>query len=110
MLKLIIKWIAFALIVMFVAWLIPGITVSDFPSAMIAAVVIVFVNIFIKPVLKLLTLPLNIATLGLFTIVINALLFMFVAYVVDGLSIENFLSAVGGSILLSILAIGITKD
>ena len=44
MLKLIIKWIAFALVVMFVAWLIPGITVSDFPSAMIAAVVIVFVR------------------------------------------------------------------
>ena len=110
MAKLIVKWVIFALMVMFVAWIIPGITVDSFWSAMVAAVVIVLVNIFIKPILKLLTLPINIATLGLFTIIINALLFMFVAYVVSGLSIENFLSAIGGSILLSILSIGISKD
>ena len=74
---------------------------------MIATVVIVFINAFIKPVLKLLTLPINILTLGLFTLVINALLFMFVGYVVPGIEIDGFLSALLGSIILSILSVGV---
>ena len=107
MTKLLIKWVAFALVVMFVAWLIPGVEVENFPTAMIATVVIVFVNAFIKPVLKLLTLPINILSLGLFTLVINALLFMFVAYVVPGVSVDGFLSALLGSIVLAILSVGV---
>ncbi len=107
MTKLLIKWVAFALVVMFVAWLIPGVEVDNFITAMIATVVIVFVNAFIKPVLKLLTLPINILSLGLFTLVINALLFMFVAYVVPGVSVDGFLSALLGSIVLAILSVGV---
>ena len=106
MTKLLIKWVAFAFVVMFVAWLIPGVEVENFLTAMIATVVIVFVNAFIKPVLKLLTLPINILSLGLFTLVINALLFMFVAYVVPGVSVDGFLSALLGSIVLAILSVG----
>ena len=53
MTKLLIKWVAFAFVVMFVAWLIPGVEVDNFLTAMIATVVIVFINAFIKPVLKL---------------------------------------------------------
>lgn len=108
MLKLIVKWVAFALAVMFTAWVIPGIFVADFWTAMIATVVIVLINVFIKPVLKLLTLPINILTLGLFTLVINAVLFMFVGYIVPGIEISGFLSALLGSILLSILSVGIS--
>lgn len=108
--KLIFKWIGFALIVMFVAWIIPGIEVTNFLTAMIATVVIVATNIFIKPVIKLLTLPINFLTLGLFTIVINAVLLMFVAYVVPGFDIADFLSAIGGAIALSVLSIFISKD
>ena len=107
MTKLLIKWVAFAFVVMFVAWLIPGVEVENFLTAMIATVVIVFVNAFIKPVLKLLTLPINILSLGLFTLVINALLFMFVAYVVPGVSVDGFLSALLGSIVLAILSVGV---
>ncbi len=107
MLKILIKWIAFALVVMFVGYVVPGITVANFLTAMIATVVIVFINAFIKPVLKLLTLPINILTLGLFTLVINALLFMFVGYVVPGIEIDGFLSALLGSIILSILSVGV---
>ena len=107
MIKLVIKWIAFAFLIMFVAWLIPGVEVENFWTAMVATVVIVFVNSFIKPVLKLLTFPINLLTLGLFSLVINALLFMFVAYVVPGVSVEGFLSALFGSIVLAILSIGI---
>lgn len=108
MVKLLIKWVAFAFVVMFVAWLIPGVEVDNFLTAMIATVVIVFVNAFIKPILKLLTLPINILSLGLFSLVINALLFMFVAYVVPGVSVDGFVSALLGSVVLAILSVGIS--
>ena len=76
--SLILKWVAMALAIMFTAWIIPGITVAGWQAAAIAAVVIALVNIFIKPVLVFLTLPINVLTLGLSILLINALLFMFV--------------------------------
>lgn len=85
MFALFLKWIGLALAMMFVGWIVPGITISNFVTALIAAAVIALVNIFIKPVLVFLTLPINILTLGIFILVINALLFMFVAYLVPGL-------------------------
>ena len=74
-----VKWLALSLAIMFVGWIIPGITISSFTTALIASVVISLVNVFIKPILVFLTLPINILTLGIFILVINALLFMFVA-------------------------------
>lgn len=100
--RLIFKWIAFALVIMFVAWLIPGINIENFWVAMIAAVVIALINAVIKPILMLLTLPINIMSLGIFTLVINAILFMFVAYVVPGIEVSGFVSAFLGSLLLAI--------
>ena len=105
--KLLLKWVAMALIVMFAGWLIEGIVISDFQTAMIAAVTIALINVVIKPVLKFLTLPINILSFGLFTIVINAALFMFVAYLVPGVEVDGFLSATLGSLIISILSIGI---
>lgn len=100
--RLIFKWIAFSLIIMFVAWLIPGVSIENFWVAMIAAVVIALINTIIKPILMLLTLPINIISLGFFTLVINAVLFMFVAYVVPGIEVSGFVSAFLGSLLLAI--------
>ena len=105
---LLLKWLALALAIMFVGWIIPGITISSFMTALIASAVIALVNIFIKPVLVFLTLPINIITLGLFILVINALLFMFVAYLVPGVEIDGFWSAFWGAVILSILSIGIS--
>ena len=102
------KWIALALAIMFVGWIIPGITISNFLSALIAAIVIALVNIFIKPILVLLTLPINIITLGLFILVINALLLLFVAYLVPGVEIDGFWNAFLGALILTILSIGIS--
>ncbi len=104
---LILKWIGLALIIMFAGWIIPGIEIDNFTAAMIAAVVIALINTFIKPVLILLTLPINILTLGIFTLVINALLFMFAAYLVPGIEISGFWSALFGSLLISIFSIGL---
>ena len=105
---LFVKWLALALTLMFVGWIIPGIVISDFLTAMIAAVVIALVNIVIKPVIMFLALPINVLTLGIFVLVINAALFMFVAYLVPGVEIDGFWSAFWGALVLSILSIGLT--
>lgn len=108
MLALLLKWIGLALGLMFVGWVIPGITISNFTTALIAAVVIALINVFIKPALVFLTLPINILTLGLFILVINAVLFMFVAYLVPGVQVNGFLSAFLGALLLSIISLALS--
>lgn len=105
---ILIKWLALSLAIMFVGWVIPGITISNFITALLAAIVIALVNTVIKPILIFLTLPINILTLGLFILVINALLFMFVAYLVPGIEVDGFWSAFLGALLLSILSVGIS--
>ena len=105
---LFIKWLVLALIIMFTGGLIPGVTISSFPTALITAIVIALVNLVIKPILVFLTLPINILTLCIFILVINALLFMFVADLVPGVEVDGFWSAFFASILISILSIGIS--
>lgn len=105
---LLLKWVALSLAIMFVGWVVPGITISSFTTALIASVVIALVNLVIKPILVFLTLPINILTLGIFILVINALLFMFVAYLIPGVEVDGFWSAFLGALLLSILSIGIS--
>lgn len=106
---LLLRWLLFALIIMFIAWLIPGITVSGVWSALLAVVIIGLVNIFIRPLLTFITLPINILTLGLFTFVVNALLFMLAGYITPGFEVSNFLNALLGSLLLAIFSIPINK-
>ena len=106
---LFLRWIGFALVIMFISWVVPGISVSGFLNALLVAVVIAVINVFIKPVLLLITLPINIITLGLFTLVINALLFMFAGYIAPGFEVEGFFSAFVGALLLSILSIGLNS-
>ncbi len=105
---LILKWLVLALAIMFTGWIIPGITISNFTTALVAAVVIALINLGIKPVLVFLTLPINILTLGIFILVINALLFMFMAYLVPGVEVNGFWSAFLGALVLSILSVGIS--
>ena len=75
----------------------------------IVSIIIALINVFIKPILILVTLPINILTLGLFTFIINALLFMFASYIAPGFEIESFFSAFIGALLLSILSIGLNS-
>lgn len=105
---LLLKWIAFTFIVMFTAWLVPGIKLDGFLTAFVVAAVIAIVNISLKPMLNLITLPINVLSLGLFTLVINAILLMFVAYIVTGFEIDGFIPALFGSIIMSILSVGLT--
>ncbi len=99
----ILKWIGYALAVMFVAWIIPGISVSGFLGALLVAIVLGLINTFVKPVLMFISLPINVFTLGLFTLVINALLMMLAGKITPGFSVDGFWSALLGAIILSIV-------
>lgn len=98
---LLVRWIFTALILLSVAYLIPGVEVSGIYIALITAVLLGLVNAILKPILVFFTLPLNILTLGLFTFVINGFLFWFVASFVDGFTVVGFWPAVVGALLLS---------
>ena len=106
---ILVRWICFALALIFTAWIIPGIEVSSFLSAMLACIIIALINTFIKPVLELITLPINFLTVGLFSFVLNALLLMLAGWITPGLEVDGFLSALLGSIVLSLFSIGISK-
>ena len=104
MMKIFLKWIAFSIVILFVAWIIPGISVDNFFSAMLVCVVIGLINTFVKPVLKFISLPINFLTLGLFSLVINAVLLMFAGAITPGFEVEGLLSALFGSMLLSLFS------
>jgi putative membrane protein len=91
-----------ALGLLLAAYLVPGITVSSIYIAIIGAVIIGLLNLIVRPIIIILTLPINIITLGIFTLVINATLFWFAASFVEGFSVDGFISALLGSVLVSL--------
>lgn len=91
------------LAVMAGSYIIPGVQVRGFLDAIIAALLIGVVNALVKPLLVLLTLPLNILTLGLFTFVINALMILLVSALLPGFNVDGFLPALLLSIVLAII-------
>lgn len=104
MFNAILKWLLLAFALILVDKIVPGIEVSGLLTALIAVSVIALVNMFIRPLIMVLTLPINILTLGLFTIIINAVLFGLAAYLVPGFSVDGFVPALLGSILFSLLS------
>lgn len=92
-----------ALAILVTAKILPGIVVSNFGAAIIAAFLLGIVNATLKPILVILTLPITILTLGLFYFIINAFFFSFVAGLVSGFEIESFGSAILGSIIVSVI-------
>ncbi len=91
------------LAVMFCAWLLDGVRVDGFIGAAIAALVLSIVNIFIKPIMILLTLPITLVTLGLFLLVINALMVLLADYLIDSLSVDGFWWALLFSLVLAVV-------
>lgn len=102
--NLILVWILNAVALLVVAYILPGISVASFGSALVAALVLGLLNMLVKPVLVLLTLPITIVTLGLFLIVLNALLFWLAGTILRGFQVGGFWWAVGGAILYSIIS------
>ncbi|PKM87535.1 MAG: hypothetical protein CVU87_09395 [Firmicutes bacterium HGW-Firmicutes-12] len=102
--NLLFRWFLNAVALGAAAYIVDGIYISGFFAALIAAFVLGIVNTIIKPVFILLTLPINLLSLGLFTFVINGLMLLFAAAVVPGFAVKGILSAVLGSIIISLVS------
>src|SRR4051812_104118 len=102
--RILLVWLINALALIAEAYLMPSIHVSSFTSALVAALILGLVNAVIRPVLVLLTLPVTVLTLGLWILVINALLFWFVGSFVRGFVVDGFWAGFIGSILFSIVS------
>jgi putative membrane protein len=100
--KLLLHWIIATLAIIIAAYLVPGVTIT-FLGALIAAVVLGALNLFIRPILLVLTLPINILTLGLFSLVINALLVLLAAHLVPGFAVAGFWTALLFAVVLAII-------
>jgi len=105
--KLIINWLCSAVALLAVAYLYSGVVVSSFTGALIAAAVLGALNMVVRPVLVLLTLPVTLVTLGLFLFIVNALMFWAAASLVSGLSVRGFGAALIGSLIYSVLQLAI---
>ena len=108
MLKLIIKWLIFAGVIMGTCYL-PGISVDGFEFAMLIALVLTVINIFIKPLLKLVAFPINLLTFGLFNLVINFGILYGVSYLIPQYHLENLLSAFYASVIIAVAFVILKK-
>lgn len=102
--KILIRWVINALALYATAWLLDGVHVSGFGAALVAAAILAIVNVVIRPILILLTLPVNILTLGLFTFVINGGMLLLVSRVVRGFEVSGLLTAVVASLILTVIS------
>ena len=102
--KLLLVWMLNALALIAVAYYVPNIHVADFLTALMAALVIGLVNMLVKPILVILTLPITILTLGLFILVINGLLFYAVGNWLNGFEVETLTAGMIGALVYSVLS------
>lgn len=102
--SLIIGWAINAASLLVLAWLMPAVTVAGFGTALVAALVLGLLNAVIRPVLLVLTLPVNLLTLGLFTFVINGFLFWLAARFLEGFEVRSFGWAVLAAIVYSLIS------
>ena len=102
--RILLVWLVNTVALIAVAYLVPSISVANFTSALVAALILGLVNAVIRPVLILLTLPVTVLTLGLFILVINGLLFWFVGSFIEGFVVQGFWAGFIGSILFSIVS------
>ena len=103
--KIIVRWLLLAAALLLVANIYPGVQVTGFSAALIAALVLGLFNALLRPLLVLLTLPVTLVTLGLFLFVINALMFYWAAGLLPGLAVNGFLAALIGSLIYSLCGV-----
>lgn len=100
--RIFLRWLVSAIAIGIAAYVVPGVTVT-LTGALIAAVVLGALNLIVRPVLVMLTLPINIITFGLFSFVINALLVLLASYIVPGFTIAGFWTALIFALVLAII-------
>lgn len=104
-----VRWLILTIAIFVTSYLLDGIQVSSFFSAFFAAAILGVLNAFFRPFLLIITLPINILTLGFFTFVINAILLMMASGVISGFEVAGFWSAVFGSLFISLISWFITS-
>ena len=90
---IVLRWVINALVLMLIPYIVNGVTVDSFYIALIVAIVLALVNSFLRPILMVLTLPINVLTLGLFTLVINGFCFWFISTFIRGFNVTDFNAA-----------------
>ncbi len=103
--KLLAKWLLSAVALLFVASIYSGVAVTNFRSALAAAFVIGLLNLLVRPILVILTLPVTVLTMGLFLFIINALMFWAAAYMLEGFQVTGFGAALLGSLIYSLIGL-----
>ena len=101
---IIVRWLTSTAAIVFTSYLLEGIRISGFLSALLAAAILGILNAFFRPIALLLTLPINILSLGLFTFIVNALMLKMASGVITGFEVVGFWSAIFGSLLISIIS------
>ena len=101
--NILLRWVINALAIMAAAYIVPGVFVGGFWAALVVALILGLLNVFLKPLLVLLTLPLTIVTLGLFIFVINALIVLLVGNIVPGFFVAGFWPALLFSLILTLI-------
>ena len=99
-----VRWLILTAAVLVASWLLAGIHVAGFFPALLAAAVLGLLNAFLRPLLILLTLPLNILTLGLFTFVLNGLMLLLASELITGFDVQGFWTAVLGALVISLVS------
>lgn len=101
---LLLRWLIQTIAILVAAYVLKGIEVTGFVPALAAAALLGILNAFVRPLLLILTLPLNILSLGLFTFVINAFLLKIASWVIEGFAVEGFWPALLGSLFISFVS------
>jgi putative membrane protein len=102
--KIILHWIILSVAVFATTYIVSGISLTPvLTTALIVGACLTLFNMFIKPIINILTLPINIVTLGLFSLVVNGLLFWFLGTVIKGFTVRTFAAAFVGALLVSII-------
>jgi putative membrane protein len=109
MLNVVLRLIILTAGIFLASYLVPGVTVEGYGAAFKAAILLGVLNLIAKPVLIILTLPINLLTLGLFTFILNALILWFVGYAIAGFLVAGFFPALLGAIVISILSIVLNR-
>jgi putative membrane protein len=100
----ILKVLVTAVAAYFAAWILPGVEINDVTTAVIVALVLALLNTFVKPILVILTIPVTVITLGLFLLVINILMIKWTDSLVDGFSVDGWLTALFFSLIVSVIS------
>lgn len=100
---ILLRWFITTLAIFALPYFVDGVAVQSIVTALIVSACLVFINMVIKPIVTILTLPINILTLGLFSIVLNGVFFWFVAQIISGFTVASFTAAVVGALVISVI-------